>query len=36
MQKPLYVDAIAYFEKMEKKHLPSQEAFYIMSNSFVE
>lgn len=23
-------------EKMEKKYLPSQEAFYIMSNSFVE
>lgn len=23
-------------EKMEKKHLPSQEVFYILSNSFVE
>ena len=23
-------------EKLEKKHLPSQEEFYIMSHSFVE
>ena len=23
-------------EKMEKKHLPSQDEFYIMSHSFVE
>lgn len=23
-------------EKMEKKHQPSQEEFYIMSHSFVE
>lgn len=32
-------DAAAYddtLEKMEKKHLPSQEEFYIMSHSFVE
>ncbi len=32
-------DALAYddsFEKMEKKHLPSQEEFYIMSHSFLK
>ena len=26
----------AALEPMEKKHLPSQEEFYIMSRSFVE
>ena len=26
----------AALEKMEKKHLPSQEEFYIMSNSFLD
>ncbi len=32
-------DALSYdntLEKMEKKHLPSQEEFYIMSHSFIE
>lgn len=32
-------DAAAYddsLEKMEKKWMPSQETFYIMSHSFVE
>lgn len=32
-------DAAAYdaaLEKLEKKHLPSQEEFYIMSHSFIE
>ncbi len=32
-------DALSYdntLEKMEKKHLPSQEEFYIMSRSFIE
>ena len=26
----------AALEKMEKKHLPGQEEFYIMSHSFIE
>ena len=32
-------DALRYDEsldKMERKHLPSQEEFYIMSRSFLE
>ena len=32
-------DALAFddaLEKLEKKHLPSQEEFYIMSHAFLE